>query len=158
MTTTTMQDTARALASAFETATRPDGTPYVRLREGAPQWMADAVRVAHDGVLPNDWIYQACQEAADALAEALEYEEDLHDAASEHAHSRTDIYPSDLCRWLADVVPAQDYCGEAMSYGLVDVSQGIIAVLQAGQYEHRCAIFDALRCAVASQVEASDDA
>lgn len=41
----------------FETAQRPNGSPYVRLRDTAPDWIRNAVYRAHDGEAPNDWRY-----------------------------------------------------------------------------------------------------
>lgn len=96
-------------ASHFETKPRPAfsvqaGEPFVTLRDDAPEWLKEAVREAHQGDLPLDWIYAECQAAAQAIDAGdidLVGEDDM-DALHEHADGRVDIYTKELYQWAAD--------------------------------------------------------
>jgi len=100
------------LASSLVLATRTDGTEYRMLREDCPLHddLADVVRSAHDGELPNDWRYDMVYTLAHAL---LEYSqpsptpwtlEDFRDVIGEVAELRTDTGTHALLIWLADNV------------------------------------------------------
>ena len=52
--TQTLQERAGEAAAWFETAERP---PFVRVKNGAPEWIMDLVRHAHGDLLPDDWRY-----------------------------------------------------------------------------------------------------
>lgn len=102
-----VQTAAERLAAAFFTDQRADGSSFVRLPDNAPEWMRDAVREAHDGAMPHDWIYSACCNAAGALAE-LDDDDDAGDAAHEWADMQADVYRGRLASWLSDVEGAWD--------------------------------------------------
>jgi len=98
----------------FETkrraATRPgeEGDPFVSLTDDRPEWLHDAVREAHGGGsdLPNDWIYQECQAAAelcDDRGAELAAEDGDGDVIHEHADGRVDVYTRDRFQWAADL-------------------------------------------------------
>jgi len=116
MTTTTTL--ARALADAFETAKRDNGDEFVRLREGSPEWMQEAIFAAHgDGdMLPNDWSYRLCSSMADGIAEALEYDADadLDDALHEIADGAVPVYTGQRLDWLASHLHRMGMVDEAI--------------------------------------------
>lgn len=67
----TFATTAQALHDAFETRTRENGETFVRLAEGSPEWMRDAIDDAHGGLAgrePDDHIFAVCKGAAKELA------------------------------------------------------------------------------------------
>lgn len=90
----------------FETAKRADGqhkgeadATYVRVAEGAPAWVFDAVRKAHQGALPCDWVFDECR----AAAEAIDDREDVTgEWITEHADTRVEVYTKLLFQWATD--------------------------------------------------------
>lgn len=90
-------------ADYFVTRTRGDNheTKYVTTTDDAPQWMKDAVRVAHRGTLPNDWVYAECRAAASAFDEGdlTDAEDTLHT----HADARIDVHTQGLYQWASDL-------------------------------------------------------
>jgi hypothetical protein len=95
-----------ALASNFETRTRASGQSYYTLKEGAPEWLHAAIRDAHQGDLPNDWIWATCLAACEAIDEKLLSEED---DAHEFADGQVEIYTKALYQWAADMVGTSTY-------------------------------------------------
>jgi hypothetical protein len=100
------------LASSLVLATRTTGASYYMLREDCPLHddLADVVRDAHNGELPNDWRYGMTYTLAHAL---LEYSqpstkpwtlEDFLDVVGEVAELHTDHAYSRALAWLADNV------------------------------------------------------
>lgn len=91
-----VREAARQLEAMLVSAERPDGTRYVRLIDGAPDWMRDAVREAHGGMLPDDWLYGCMPTFAETIADA----DDIEDAARDAADACVDTYDSDLLAYL----------------------------------------------------------
>ena len=100
------------LASSLVLGTRTDGTKYRMLREDCPMHddLADVVRAAHNGELPNDWRYGMVYTLAHAF---LEYSqpsstpwtlEDFQDVVGEVAELHTDHAYSSALGWLANNV------------------------------------------------------
>jgi hypothetical protein len=100
------------LTSSLVLATRTDGTGYRMLREDCPLHddLADVVRSAHDGELPNDWRYDMVYTLAHAL---LEYSqpsptpwtlEDFQNVVGDVVELQADTGTHALLIWLADNV------------------------------------------------------
>ena len=100
------------LASSLVLVTRTNGTEYRILREGCPLHndLADVVRSAHNGEMPNDWrfamVYDLCHAFLDysqpdsrpwALDDYLEVAGEVAELHTDHAHSLA-------LGWLADNV------------------------------------------------------
>jgi hypothetical protein len=132
-------DRAKEAASWFETADRPDGGSFVRLKGGAPEWVPDLVRLAHASMLPDDWRYATVREALDFIADSIR-EEDAEEEAGTFAQS-TDDYTSDVLAWLGSHSSRTGYVDEAISDGLTSPSAGIISVIACGQYLERCEVY-----------------
>lgn len=89
----------------FESANYPEGRSgyagwecFVRLKDDAPEWLRDAVREAHQGTLPNDWIFFQCRAACEAIDEMLPVDGDwLHD----YVDGEVDIYTKERFVWAA---------------------------------------------------------
>lgn len=129
------------LAEAFVEDTRTDGSKFVRLRDGHPEWMRDAVREAHGGAGPNDWHYNAIRAMAEGLSERTfeaetwdGFDAAVCDACHELADSQVDDYTSALLLWLAEAPGALDACDEAAEEGLVDASADMETRIKCGQY------------------------
>lgn len=106
----------REFAAALECAAREDGGKFVKLADGAPEWMTAAVMAAHDngGRLPTDQIYDMCSEAADAMADASDQSEDgFREVLFEHEFAS--VYHADRCAWLASHVANVGLVDEAVA-------------------------------------------
>ncbi len=138
----TIKETARALADAFETATRDNGDEFQRLRDGSPEWMKEAIYAAHrDGeMMPNDWSYKLADLMASHIADTLDYdsENDLHDIISNGADILVPDYNGERLAWLASNLNRASYvdemieeCGWPKSGGLyLAIAYGIAHELQ----------------------------
>lgn len=101
MANTFLLKAATALANAFETITRDDGSQFQKLVDGAPQWMTEAVEMAHEGRMPNDYDYGACAEVAMSLYEAIKDDENLGDTKFERCEGHVPYATSELLTWAA---------------------------------------------------------
>lgn len=139
----TIQLNAGALAAALVTATRNNGVEYVRLHDGAPEWMQRVIHNAHaDGsMLPDDWRYSAIRSVARAISE-IEDGADLSDVAHETCDSLVDVYTGDLTAWLASRADRSSYCDDAVEeWGR---AENTIKLLQMGQFWEYREIWDSL--------------
>lgn len=96
------------LASHFVTKKRgrgPKAASFVTLRvTDSP--MREAVYSAHNGDMPNDWIYVQCLAACEAIDAGdipLADAEGTADAVHEYADRSVDIYTRDIYQWAADM-------------------------------------------------------
>lgn len=151
------------LAASFVEDTRGDGSKFVRLVDGHPEWMRDAVREAHGGSAPNDRHYEAARDVANYLAECniersgddfSDFDSDICDACSSAAESLTDVYTSHLIAWLHETPGAIDACDEAAEEGLVIAESDLETRIRTGQWRWYERIGQALCAAVVAQVEA----
>jgi len=139
----------------FETKTRDNGASFVTLKDEAPEWLGEAVRDAHHGDLPNDWIFAQCEAAVDAFDNGnVTSDDDVH----EHADAQVDVYTKDVFQWAADFCLSSTY-GEAEEEAadMGTDTKEIVKVLQAIQY---CAISRIVRImleACENAENASDD-
>lgn len=56
--------TTRSLSAWFVSAVRSNGETFVKLDDGAPEWLSDAVREAHGDEFPDDGCYDRLQSIA----------------------------------------------------------------------------------------------
>lgn len=128
----TTQDTATIAGEAFdwfETRTRDDGTTYTAVKDGRPDWVQDAVREAHCGMLPDDRIYRLCRNAFGFIHGNDATEDDQ----SEFADQAVDVYTMDRLRWLASHLSRPGLCDEAADEMGAD-GLGIVERIGLGQY------------------------
>ena len=72
------------LLSSFERSSRDDGSEFLKLSSGSPQWMDYAVMAAHDGELPNDSRYELIRDCLQALSDdGVESQEEALEASLE---------------------------------------------------------------------------
>lgn len=67
-----MKSKAQQALESLERARRADGTPYVRLEAGAPEWVTEVLRKAHARHLPDDTFYEAVYDILECLANGKE--------------------------------------------------------------------------------------
>lgn len=138
MTTATddrVKELAVKAANHLVTKTRDDKSEYISLKAGAPQWMKDLCRAAHDNarILPDDFRYDFIASALCLISEA----DDLDDIS---VMESVDVYTADLTRWLHSKVDRYGYCDEYLEMiGTLPTSQGnpTIALLSGGQQMER---------------------
>jgi hypothetical protein len=95
---------AHKLACYWTKKTRDNKTMFWTLTDDRPQWLYDAVCEAHAGGhdFPEDWAYEECRAACDAIDDGSLLEGDDTDALHAHADSRVDVYTKDLFAWAKD--------------------------------------------------------
>lgn len=112
----TTEQTVDKISEWFEFSNRPK---FVRLKDGAPEWLLDAVRLAHDDELPNDWRWSMCWDIVESIEElSEELSEDVDDALDQIADSLVQPLRKKLVEWLAENISRGEYCNEyAYEYG-----------------------------------------
>ena len=85
-----------------KTSTDSGGEPFTTLADDRPDWLQEAVREAHQGTLPSDWIYAECKAAAEAFDEGVFDDCEDDDSVHEYVDGRVDVYTQALYRWAAD--------------------------------------------------------
>ena len=134
----TIRDLATQAYQAIERATREDGTEYTRKREDAPEWVAEIIHDAHDGLMPDDWRYECIREAFGHIADYTGHTEDLDEAGHEFADA-ADVYNSDLLKWVASNHNRAAYVDEAVAeFG---EARDFFHSLRMGQYQERAEVF-----------------
>lgn len=135
---TTLKTLADQMYQAFEIKHRDSGETFVALKDDAPDWMTDAIHDAHGDMMPDDWRYQACMEAAEAIADA-----DDIDSARDSFMDAVDVYNSDLMRWLDSHGSRTDYVDQAVEdYGWPD--GGLMQAIAIAQSIERGEVWDAI--------------
>ena len=120
-----------------------DRGPIVTLKEGRPEWVADMVYNCHDGRLPQDWIFEAVEEALCAL------DDNGSDVESARQSMEPDVYDYDLTEWSrAFPEYVDDAIKEARFSNHFDL-------LQYAQASHKQEIFDTVLNAL--EVACDDD-
>lgn len=112
--------TAHQLLSSLEKSSRDDGSSFLRLSSGAPEWATDIVRAAHCGELPNDSRYELIQDALQALSDhCCDSAEEAREASHEISLDLLPIHSGDLLSWFSDLPMRLSDCGEAVDCGRV---------------------------------------
>jgi hypothetical protein len=130
-TITTVQEAAEIAYDWFETARRnPDESEsaFVRVKDGAPEWVTDLVREAHGDFLPDDWRYEVIRNAVEWIRDNDEQE------SGEFADDQVDVYTGARLVWLSSNLRRASYVDEAISEFGFDTERGIIDMIGLGQY------------------------
>lgn len=132
---------AYELHSAFETKQRDNGESFVTLKRDAPEWMTKVIYNAHDGEMPNDWIFNSVFEAAFFIQDLDQLEDG---DASMFAEQQTQIYGADLMKWATDNIELVDET--VHNVGFPD--GGIITATQMAQHDRLCDIYEFVKTAL----------
>lgn len=160
--TTNVQKIAEALYDAFETDTRDDGTEFVKLKDGSPEWMSEAARAAHDAVdeMPDDAVYECIKSAASYIHD----NDHDSDSAHEFADGEVSVYNAARVAWLAEKPlirgPLCDEAAEETGWrfdGDRVSSSGIFGLIACGWYEWARRIYDAIAEACEAQADEMED-
>ena len=122
------------LSSRFENKRRDNGDVFIVLEgpeDETREFASSALMSAHNEELPNDWRYEVCSLACDAISEAEE-NEDLSEIINEVAENVTTVFNSQLFSWYAENSTRLSYAEEAREeFG---PSEEVIGDLHMGQY------------------------
>lgn len=148
---------ASAFSAAFVKRQREDGSSFYCLADASPKWMCDAVRLAHDGELPNDERYSLIRDAAIAISDQhFSDSEDAHQAVCEMAQDLCP-YNAELLQWFANRTARLSDCDEAaaelghgemlgvwdlLEMGYRRAAQSVLSTLITEIEENRCSMFD----------------
>ena len=123
---------------SLEIKDRKDKSSYVALRDNMfKNKLQSLVMDCHNDEMPNDWRY----EMVDDIVTHLYYEivehnnidcvDDARDSISDQVDSSTDIYNTDLLKWLQGDLRRESFIDD----GLKPDSSDIYNIIQARQYE-----------------------
>ena len=135
---------AQALSKQFEGAERNDGTKYRRLKEDEhyQEWMKDVIFAGHLDRMPNNTMYNACENVIDEIADLDEDLED--DEILDNLELEADCYTSDLTGWLNADNRNVYYLDEAIANGAKDGFQALAMAQSEFYREVAQAIIDKL--------------
>jgi hypothetical protein len=142
---------AQSIADAFTTGTRTDGTEYVFLADGHPDWMRDIMHAAHGDMLPDDYRYSMIRECISSLTDRDP--DDWEDDVIEIADGLVDVYNHARVKWLESSLARGAYCDDALEEGLASADSGIYAIIGIGQYMEYREILGALIQAIEERAE-----
>lgn len=125
--------------------------------DDAPEWVEDVLKATHFDCnrLPDDWIYQITERAADFLTENDPDRWD--DLINEFADGAADVENYYLIRWLAGHLENASFVDEAVEEYGYDKERGIYHAIQMGQYRMAEQIMSAVISKLRELAEASDD-
>lgn len=101
----TINQKAEYYLSFFKSINLENGDSRIVYKDydNTPEELQDAIKEAHEDILPNDWIFTTF---ADLLQKVTEYDcesiEQLEDYRAEIVDNQVDIYTHDLTKWLHD--------------------------------------------------------
>lgn len=102
-----LAELAGQLYDAFEQRSRN----FTTLKDDAPEWIRDLVYAAHGDFGPDDYRYNAIQDAAGYMHDNPS--EDPEEGSHDFADSNVDVYNADRYRWLASNLNRASYVDEA---------------------------------------------
>lgn len=151
----TLEELAGEAAAWFETGKREGRDEhvdayFVRLKEGAPEWLRDLVHDAHGDLLPDDWRYSCIRSALDSIA-------DGNDDAGEFADSEADVYNAPLTAWLSSNLSRGGYVDEAIEEFGYPGDRGIFGAIAMGQYMEATEVFGSVYASLESRLESLEE-
>jgi hypothetical protein len=116
----TLSATAALLLSSLETASRSDGSSFLRLSSSAPSWGSAALMVAHGDEFPNDSRYALISSCLEALSQgSYEDEEEANEALRDLSLDLLPCWTEELLCWFSARCSRLSSCDEAMESGRV---------------------------------------
>ena len=116
----TLSAAAALLLSSLETASRDDGSSFLRLSSSAPSWSSAALMAAHGDELPNDSRYALISSCLEALSQgSFEDEEEAREALYDLSLDLLPSWTEELLCWFSAHLSRLSSCDEAMESGRV---------------------------------------
>jgi hypothetical protein len=151
-TTANLLELATAFRNAFETGKRNNGSEYVFLRDGSPEWMRDACYNAHHNNMPNDAIYEMIQTAVQMLVDGLDADDARDEAVDILSAVEAPIYTHELLRWLSTAPLAMGCCDEYIQNN--GTFESTFQLLQEGWFIQFGEVSQSILNSLESQIEA----
>lgn len=130
----TFIELAAQMAASFETKSRDNGESFVVLKDGAPEWMAEACQAAHGDMFPDDWRYRFISEFVDYVADCGDGF-DPDDGMADFADN-VPVYNHEQIAWLGSHGARIDYVNAAIDeYGMSN--GGVMEAIRQGIYSER---------------------
>ena len=108
------------LLSSFKESSRTDGSKYLTLSAGSPDWMSEAIMAAHHGELPNDSRYQLIRDCLQALSDdGVENLQEALDDSYELARDLVPLCTGELLQWFSFLPCRLGDCDEALNQSRV---------------------------------------
>lgn len=126
----------------FELKQRDNGESFYSLKDNdKPEWLHDAIYQAHDGMLPDDYIYQWVY---DAVCAYDDYDGDIDRV---YGDLEGDIYNHALLKWLSSHSDRVALVDETMEE--LEISSGLMSLIQIAQVREKervyAVIFEAIK-------------
>ena len=116
----TLSAAAALLLSSLETASRDDGSSFLRLSSSAPGWGSAVLMAAHGDELPNDSRYALISSCLEALAEgSFDDEEEASEALQDLSIDLLPCWTEELLSWFSARCSRLSSCDEALESGRV---------------------------------------
>jgi len=116
----TLSAASALLLSSLETASRDDGSSFLRLSSSAPSWGSAAIMAAHGEELPNDSRYALISSCLEALSQgSFEDEEEAREALYDLSLDLLPCWTEELLCWFSARCSRLSSCDEAMESGRV---------------------------------------
>lgn len=162
-------ETARRATGDTATGPREDGEEYVRLKDGAPEWVKELVHDAHKdgsewGMLPDDTRYEMIREAVQWIADSDD--DRLEDLMSAFADEGS-VYTGEQIAWLASRLDRYSYVDawvEEYDYqGSDDRQSGgggrpsVMEMIRGGMTQERAEVYDLVLQGLADLPSALDE-
>lgn len=129
---------------------------FVSFAEDAPEWLKEAVRKAHQGTFPNDWIFAECRAAVEAFDEGALTDSEDDDDVHAHADGHVEPYTKNLFQWAADLCLTETFSNaeqEANDMGMAAGFRHQLAYIQYAAIRH---IADTMKLACIEAAKAAD--
>lgn len=141
---------------SMDRRTRVDGTDYYAPKDDAAEWVRDMIRVAHGGMMPDDWRYDCIHSALGHISDTgADDTDDLDDAGHEFADRHVDAYSAARLEWLSSNLMRAGYCDEAeQEVGYPGIAEGgIFQMIGLGQYAESLEVFESVRQSLAERMD-----
>lgn len=111
-----IQQLADKYYQSFQLKTRTNGERFYCVKDDCQDdQLTELIRIAHDDLLPDDYIYQYIHDALEIISNMSETD-DIYDITLE-----PDCYTRDLLKWVSTNLTRIAYCDEAIeAYGCND--------------------------------------
>ena len=115
---TTLSDTAALLLSSLETASREDGSSFLRLSCSAPSWGSAVFMEAHANEFPNDSRYSLISDCLQSLSDGgFDSKEEAMEALYDLSLDLLPCHTGTLLLWFAERPSRLASCDEALNEG-----------------------------------------
>jgi hypothetical protein len=140
----------------FETAERTGGETFVRLRDGAPEWISDLVTRAHGDMLPDDHKYQMIKTTLGGIHDSGADDRDSleHDGGHDYINeSCVSPYTGSRLAWLSSNLSRVGYIEEFYEEFGGEGSRDPGELAGQGWYMEACEVYSYVVASLAERLE-----